>query len=92
VLLCARARLLFNVLGRVRYWEIIADRLSKAGWSLGWVSAVDSERRTIWIIDAHRDDGRRFIVHADEILSAFVELERQVLTVTFYLESIRADS
>jgi len=27
-------------------------------------------------------------VHADEKLSAFVELERQVLTVTFYLESI----
>jgi hypothetical protein len=25
-------------------------------------------------------------------LSAFVELERQVLTVTFYLESIQADS
>jgi len=36
---------------------------------------------------AHRDDGKRFIVHADEKLSAFVELERQVLTVTFYLES-----
>jgi hypothetical protein len=34
--------------------------------------------------------GRRFIVHADEKLSAFVELERQMLTVTFYLESIRA--
>jgi hypothetical protein len=36
-------------------------------------------------------DGRRFIVHADEKLSTFVELERQVLTVTFYLESIQAD-
>jgi hypothetical protein len=57
---------------------------------LGYVSAVDSEGRTIFIVDAHRDDGRRFIVHADEKLSAFVELERQVLTVTFYLESIRA--
>jgi hypothetical protein len=34
--------------------------------------------RTIWIVDAHRDDGRRFIVHADEKLSAFVELEREV--------------
>jgi hypothetical protein len=55
---------------------------------LGWVSAVDSEGRTIWIVDAHRDDGRRFIVHADEKLSAFVGIERQVLTVTFYLESI----
>jgi len=29
-------------------------------------------------------------VHGDEKLSAFVELEREVLTVTFYLESIRA--
>jgi hypothetical protein len=50
----------------------------KVGWSLGCVSAVDSEWRTIWIVDAHRDDGRRFIVHADEKLSAPVELERQV--------------
>jgi len=73
----------------VKYWEIIADRLGKAGWSLGWVSAIDSEGRTIWIADAHRDDGNRFNVRADEKLSAFVELERQVLTVTFYLESIR---
>jgi len=31
-------------------------------------------------------------VRSDEKLSAFVELERQVLTVTFYLESIHADS
>jgi hypothetical protein len=76
----------------VKYWQIIADRLSKAGWSLGWVSALDLEGRTIWIVDAHRGDGRRFIVRADEKLSAFVELERQVLTVTFYLESIHADS
>jgi len=33
-------------------WEIIADRLSKAGWSWGCVSAVDREGRTIWIVDA----------------------------------------
>jgi hypothetical protein len=26
--------------------------------------------------DAHRDDGKRFVVHADEKLTAFVELER----------------
>jgi hypothetical protein len=41
------------------------------------------------IADAHRE-GRRFIVRADEKLTAFVELERQALTVTFYLESIHA--
>jgi hypothetical protein len=39
---------------RMKYWEIIADRLSKAGWSLGWVSAIDAQGRTIWIADAHR--------------------------------------
>ena len=75
----------------MKYWEIIADRLSNAGWSLGWVSAIDSQGRTIWIVDAHRDDGRRFIVRAEELLTAFVELERQVLTVTFYLESLDAN-
>jgi len=57
------------------YWEIIAHNLSKAGWSWGCVSALDSEGRTIWITDAHRNDGKRFVVHADEKLAAFVELE-----------------
>jgi hypothetical protein len=63
--------------GRVKYWEIIADRLKKAGWSLGYVSALDSQGRTLWIVDAHRD-GKRFIVRADEILTAFLELERAI--------------
>jgi len=57
-------------------WEVVADNLKKAGWSLGWVSAVDSQGRTIWIADAHRDDGRRFVVRADEKLTAFLELEK----------------
>ena len=57
-------------------WEIIADKLSKTGWSLGWVSAIDSEGRTMWIVDAHRDDGKRFVVRSDEMLTAFLELER----------------
>ena len=60
---------------RVKYWETIANHLMKAGWSLGWVSAIDCEGRTIWIVDAHRDDGRRFLARADEKLTAFVELE-----------------
>src|SRR5436190_2093701 len=48
---------------------IIADNLSKAGWSWGCVSAIDLEARTIWIVDAHRDDGKRFVVHADDGVS-----------------------
>ena len=61
----------------MKHWEIIADNLSKAGWSLGWVSALDLAGRTIWIVDAH-GYGKRFIVRADEILTAFLELERAI--------------
>ena len=56
----------------MKYWEITADNLSKAGWSLGCVSAIDSNGRTIWIADAHPGDGSRFVVHADEKLTGFV--------------------
>jgi len=71
-------------------------QLSKPGQPKSLISAFKnsariSSRETISTVDAHRDDGKRLIVHADEKLSAFVELERQVLTVTFYLESIHAD-
>ena len=57
----------------MKYWEIIADNLSKAGWSWGCVSALDSQGRAIWIVDAH-GYGQRFIVRAEEKLTAFVEL------------------
>ena len=59
-----------------RYWEIVADKLSKAGWTWGCVATLDMHGRTIFVADAHRDDGKRFVVHADEKLSAFLELER----------------
>jgi len=55
--------------------EIIADNLSKAGWSWGCVATVDSLGRTIFVADAHRDDGKRFVVRPDEKLTAFLELE-----------------
>jgi hypothetical protein len=35
--------------------------------------------RTIWVVEAHRDNGKRFIVRADEKLTAFIELERVTL-------------
>jgi hypothetical protein len=41
------------------------------------VSSVDSQGRTIWIADAHRD-GQRFIVRADEKLTAFLGLKSAV--------------
>jgi hypothetical protein len=63
---------------RVKYWEIIADNLSKAGWSWGCVSGMDSRGQTIFVVDAHRDDGKRFVLRADEKLTAFVELEAAI--------------
>jgi hypothetical protein len=62
----------------MKYWEIIADNLSKAGWSWGCVAAIDSNGQTIWIADAHRDDGKSFVVRADEKLTALLELESAV--------------
>jgi hypothetical protein len=32
----------------MKYWEIIADNLTKAGWSWGCVSAIDSSERSIY--------------------------------------------
>jgi hypothetical protein len=64
----------------VKYWEIIADNLSRASWSWGCVSAIDSNGRTIWIADAHRDNGKRFVVRADEKLTAFIEIESAIRT------------
>ena len=62
----------------MKYWEIIADNLHKVGWSYGYVSAIDANGRTIWITDAHRDDGKRFVVRSDEQADPFLELERAV--------------
>ena len=44
---------------------------------LGLVSALNLEGRTIWIVDAH-GYGKRFIVRSDEMLIAFLELERAI--------------
>ena len=35
-------------------------------------------RVVIGIADAHRGDGRRFVVRADEMLTAFVELQQAI--------------
>ena len=57
---------------------IIADNLSKPGWSWAAVSAIDSKGRTMWIADAHREDGKRFVMYADEKLTAFMQLESAI--------------
>jgi hypothetical protein len=36
---------------------------------------LDSQGQTIWIADAHRGDGKRFVARADEKLTALSELK-----------------
>src|SRR2546428_1984032 len=61
----------------MKYWEIVADNLSKAGWSWGCVSGMDSKGRTIFVADPRRGDNQWLIVRADEKLTAFLELQSE---------------
>ena len=65
-------------IGRVKCWEIIADNLKKAGWSCGYAATMDYEGQTIWTVDAHHDNGKRHMVRAYKLSTAFRELERAV--------------
>jgi exonuclease III len=44
----------------------LSDILCRFCYRIAGVSALDSQGRTIWIADAHRDDRKRFVVRADE--------------------------
>ena len=54
-----------------------ASMFSKTG-SLRATDAINlGIGRTVWIADAHRD-GKRYVVRADEKLTAFMELEAAI--------------
>ena len=54
------------------------DWVAVSNGKLGGTWAYMTGRLKIWIADAHRDDGKRFVVHADEKLTAFIELESAI--------------
>jgi hypothetical protein len=62
----------------MKYWEIIADNLVSRGWSWGLVTAAAIDGSTTYVADAHRGEGKRFIVRGDELLTIFLELERAI--------------
>jgi hypothetical protein len=62
----------------VKYWEIVADKLSAAGWSWDYYNTVTRDGWR-WFVDVHRGDGWRYIVQSDELLTAFLELESSLL-------------
>ena len=62
----------------MKYWEIIADKLSKAGWSWSCVATVDREgEQSSWLthIAATVDAS---LCTPDEKLTAFLELESAI--------------
>ena len=61
-------------------WEHIADELSRQGWSWGIVRAFLGGR-LLWVADAHRDDGQRYVVHAASKARAFEELQKVTATI-----------
>ena len=62
----------------MKYWEIIADKITASGWTWGYCSAM-APKGWRYIVDARCGDGRRFIVESDELLTAFLELEAILL-------------
>ena len=62
----------------MKYWEMIADRLHAEGWSYGIAEHL-TKYGLLFCVDAHRD-GKRFIVKADDLLTAFLSLEKDVIT------------
>jgi len=60
---------------RVNDWESIADDLKKAGWTSGCISSTDRNGRQFWVVAAEREDAVRFILQADGVLTAFMELQ-----------------
>jgi hypothetical protein len=58
----------------MKYWEIIADRLHAQGWSYGIAEHL-TKPGLLFCVDAH-GDGKRFIVKADDLLTAFLSVER----------------
>ena len=67
--LCCTALANSGIMPPMKYWEIVADKLSAAGY----YSAVTGDGRR-WIVDAHRE-GRRYIVHSGGLPSAFLWLK-----------------
>ena len=63
----------------MKYWEIIANRLHAQGWSYGIAEHL-TQHGFLYCVDAHRD-GKRFIVKADDLLTAFLSLERDAIAL-----------
>ena len=58
------------------YWELIFEKLHREGFSLGYARIVNKDALPLWCADAARD-GKRWVVQAENLSTAFAELENQ---------------
>jgi hypothetical protein len=72
----------------MKYWEVIADQLSEAGWTWGYCSHTTDAGEVAFCVDASRD-GKRYIVRANQLLAAFLELLAQLAVVHPHTEDFR---
>ena len=61
------------------YWEIKADEIRRAGWSLGWTAALTEDGQLVHIFDAHRADGPRYVCRDRDRLVAVSALQRALM-------------
>jgi hypothetical protein len=62
----------------VKYWETIIENLPTLDGIAAPMATTDRNGRAIWVVAAERRDAGRFIVHADQELPAFLELESAI--------------
>ena len=51
---------------------MIADKIAAAGCTYGYYRAYDNGNRDVWIAEAHRDDGHKYVAKAETLLTAFI--------------------
>ena len=73
----------------MKYWQMIADNLSKSGWNCDCISSTDHEGRQFWVAAAEHEDAGRFIVRADQDLPPLSNSNRQFAKALAY--QIQAD-
>lgn len=56
------------------YTDIICRELAERGWSYGHTRSIDAEGRLLYIADASRGDGHRYVAQAETLLTAYMEL------------------
>jgi hypothetical protein len=62
----------------MKYWEGIADNLNKAGWHTDCISSTDHKGRQFWVVAAEKEEAGRFIVHARDMPTAFLQLQAAI--------------